>query len=198
MKIRKWSASILGIHSSGWFKLVIQMCLLNTLETLLKVEQSSFCYDWIEWLGYFCSCVILINFPPANFRDQASNLAAWPAEDIRWIAQEVASILKDTPCYNLLTSTSTTGGATSDKLSLCLLLDITQLYNLWFHLGEALRCTVTIPTWTFLLNFLSQHITTPSDMYVRVYRFAFFKIVCPLPLPCLLGCHLFKCFGTMK
>ena len=69
--------------------------------------------------------VPFINFSLANFRDLPSNLAALPAEDIRWIAQEVASILKETPCYNLLTSTSTTGGATSDKLSLCLLLDTT-------------------------------------------------------------------------
>ena len=38
--------------------------------------------------------------------------AALYAEDVRWIAQEVASILRDIPSYNLLTTTSTTGVAT--------------------------------------------------------------------------------------
>ena len=49
--------------------------------------------------------------------------AALPAEDVRRIAQEVASILRDTPSYNPLTSTSATGVATSGKLRSCLLLD---------------------------------------------------------------------------
>ena len=39
--------------------------------------------------------------------------AALHAEDVRWIAQEVASILRDIPSYNPLTSTLTTGVATS-------------------------------------------------------------------------------------
>ena len=49
--------------------------------------------------------------------------AALPAEDIRWIAQEVVLLLKDTPSYNPITSNSATGVATSDKLSLYSLSD---------------------------------------------------------------------------
>ena len=38
--------------------------------------------------------------------------AALPVDDVRWIAQEVASILRDISSYNPLTATSTTGVAT--------------------------------------------------------------------------------------
>ena len=49
--------------------------------------------------------------------------AALPVEDVRRTAQEVASILRDTPSYNPLTSTLATGVATSGKLRSCFLLD---------------------------------------------------------------------------
>ena len=49
--------------------------------------------------------------------------AALHVEDVRWIAQEVASILRDIPSYNPLTSTSTSGVATSGKSCSCFVLD---------------------------------------------------------------------------
>ena len=49
--------------------------------------------------------------------------AALPAEDVRRIAQEVASILRDTPYYNPLTATSTTRVVTSGKSHSCFILD---------------------------------------------------------------------------
>ena len=48
---------------------------------------------------------------------------ALPAEDIRRIALNVVSVLRDTPFYNPLASTLATGVAISDKISLCLLSD---------------------------------------------------------------------------
>ena len=96
--------------------------------------------------------------------------AALPAADVRRIAQEVASILGDTPSYNPLTSTSATGVTTLGKLCLCFFRHSHIIY-IWFHFGEAPKRA------PYKLGLPHSTLTAPSDMYVyiRILGFAFLQ-----------------------
>ena len=108
------------------------------------------------------------SFLPSTSANFLATSAALPAEDVRRIAQEVVSIMRDTPSYNPLTSTSATGVATSGKLNLCLLHFGHRPYNKFYGFTTGKhrpKCAAGSPEYVYLYQ--------PTLVYMYVYLFYF-------------------------